>query len=155
MKEDLFILRLRRTLFLTAIIAISAPSSAQWVRKADGLRTRSEVTSVIYNSKLYTFLGFSNWELKPEPTSEVYDPAANTWKLLASIPSTVAMTHQGVVLIDNTVWLIGGRVGQNPGPLTSDIWIYNITANSWHRGPQLKDPATGNLIPWAAGGAVY
>ncbi len=92
MKEDLSIIRSRLTLFLIAISAIFTSSSAQWTKKADGLKTRSEVTSVVYNSKLYTFLGFSNWELKPEPTSEVYDPAANSWKLLASLPSNVSMT---------------------------------------------------------------
>lgn len=154
MKEILSVLRLRLTFFLMTIFAISASSSAQWIRKTDGLKTRSEVTSVVYNSKLYTFLGFSNSELQTEPTSEVYDPVANSWKLLASIPSNASMTHQGVVLIDNTVWHIGGRVGKNPGPLTSNIWIYNITANSWYKGPQLKDPTTGNSIAWAGGGAV-
>lgn len=155
MKKNLSISALRLTLFPMSVFLICAASShAQWNKKADGLRTRSEVTSVVYNSKLYTFLGFKDWELIPEPASEVYDPATNSWKLLASVPSNAAMTHQGVVLIDNTVWHIGGRVGQNPGPLTSNIWIYNITTNAWYRGPQLKDPNTGNPLPWAAGGAV-
>lgn len=154
MKKEIHTLRLQLFPFLIFLVLISASSPAQWTRKTDGLKTRSEVTSVVFDSRLYTFLGFSNWELKPETTSEVYDPAANTWKLLASIPAKASMTHQGVVLIDNTVWHIGGRVGQNPGPLTADIWIYNITANSWYKGPQLKNPATGNPLSWAAGGAV-
>jgi len=153
MNKNLFILKLQLTLF-TTIILTSISSSAQWMRKADAFKNRSEFAGVVYNSKLYAFLGFGNSALQPETSSEVYDPVTDTWTLLASMPSDVAMTHQGVVLIDNTVWLIGGRVGQNPGPLTSDIWIYNITSDSWSRGPQLTDPATGNPIRWAAGGAV-
>ena len=154
MKKHLFILSLQLTLFVSLILTFIS-SSAQWTRKADALKNRSEIAGgVVYNSKLYAFLGFRNAELQPEPSSEVYDPATDTWTLLASIPDNVSMTHQGVVLIDNTVWHIGGRVGQNPGPLTSDIWIYNITANSWSRGPQLINPATGEPLRWAAGGAV-
>jgi hypothetical protein len=64
------------------------------------------------------------------------------------------VSHQGVVLIDNTVWHIGGRVGNHPGPLTSEIWIYNISSNSWSQGPNLVDPATGKPIKWAAGGVA-
>jgi N-acetylneuraminic acid mutarotase len=130
------------------------PASAQWVRKTDALKKRSEVTSVVYNNKLYCFIGFGNSSLDVEPSSEVYDPATNTWSLLASMPSGKTVTHQGVTLVDNTVWHVGGRVGKAPGPLTSEIWIYNITTNSWSPGPQLRDPATGNLLFWGGGGAA-
>jgi N-acetylneuraminic acid mutarotase len=122
--------------------------------KSKRFSKRSEFAGVVYNSKLYAFLGLGSSALEPNVSSEVYDPATDKWSLLASIPNEAAMSHQGVVLIDNTVWHIGGRVGKHPGPLTSDIWIYNITTNSWSRGPRLTDPATGNSIRWAAGGAV-
>src|SRR4028118_70457 len=145
MKKNLFIDRLPLTLFIT-IVLTSISSSGQWVRKADAFQKRSEFAGVVYKSKLYAFLGFGSSALEPETSSEVYDPVTNKWTLLASIPDNATMTHQGVVLIDNTVWHIGGRVGKNPGPLTGNIWIYNITTNSWSRGPRLRDPVTGNPI---------
>lgn len=154
MKENRSVSKLYFGLSVAAAILIFNSSSAQWIRKADGFKTRSEVVGVVYKSKLYTFLGFSNYDLQTEPTSEVYDPATNTWKLLASIPASASMTHQGVALVDSTVWHIGGRVGQNPGPLSGNIWIYNINTNAWYRGPQIKDPATGNPLLWGGGGAV-
>ncbi|HEX8528504.1 MAG TPA: malectin domain-containing carbohydrate-binding protein [Cytophagales bacterium] len=134
------------------LVTLAAP--AQWVRKADALRPRSEVTSVVYNNKLYTFLGFGNADLQTSPSSEVYDPATNTWQLLADIPAGKSMTHQGVVRVDNTVWFIGGRVGKNPAPLTSETWIYNLVTNAWSPGPQLVDPATGTPLRWGGGGAA-
>jgi hypothetical protein len=140
-------------LFL-CILAFSSPSSAQWTSKANALKKRSEVTSVVYNGKLYTFLGFSDSLLNVESSSEVYDPAINTWTLLSSLAANKTVTHQGIVLIDNKVWHIGGRVGSNPGPLTSEIWIYNISTNSWSPGPQIKDPVTGNALLWGGGGAA-
>lgn len=151
MNKNLFMVKLA---LFAAVILTSVSSSAQWVRKADASEKRSEFAGVVYNSKLYAFLGFGSSALIPNTSSEVYDPATDKWSSLASIPDNAAMTHQGVVLVDNTVWHIGGRVGRNPGPLTSNIWIYNITTDSWSRGPQLTDPATGDPIRWAAGGAV-
>ncbi len=112
------------------IITTSTSSFGQWVRKANALKKRSEVNSVVYNGKLYAFLGFRDSALSVEPSAEVYDPVLNNWKLLNSMPSDKAVTHQGVALIDDKVWNIGGRVGRLPAPLTSEIWIYNITSNS-------------------------
>jgi len=137
------------------ITTISTSSFGQWVSKANALKKRSEVNSVVYNGKLYAFLGFRDSSLNVDPSAEVYDPALNTWKLLNSLPSNKAVTHQGVALIDDNVWHIGGRVGRHPGPLTSEIWIYDITNNSWSPGPQIKDPATGNPLLWGGGGAAF
>lgn len=155
MKKNLLILRLKIILSLSAIVFISASSFGQWIKKANSLKPRSDLSeSIIYNSKLYTFMGFNDHDRDAEPSSEVYDPATDTWTALAPIPDNAAETHQRVVLIDNTAWLIGGRVGKNPGPLTSAVWIYNITTDSWSKGPELRDPATGQPLLWAAGGAA-
>ncbi len=145
---------LPKTLLLLFTLLVTLAAPAQWVQKADALRPRSEVTSVVYNNKLYTFLGFGNADLETNASSEVYDPATNTWQPLASIPDGKSMTHQGVVQVDNTVWFIGGRVGKHPGPVTSETWIYNISTNAWSPGPSLRDPATGNLLKWGGGGAA-
>src|SRR3954471_13406470 len=100
MKKNLFILTPKITFIVACIMLSSTFSSAQWVEKALGLRNRSEVASAVYGSKVYAFLGFSNADLQPEVSSEVYDPASDTWTLLASIPYGEARTHQGVVVVD-------------------------------------------------------
>ncbi|MEO6327656.1 MAG: kelch repeat-containing protein [Ginsengibacter sp.] len=154
MKRNTHIFKLRFPLILISIL-ISSLLSAQWVRKADGLKPRSELAeTVVYNSKLYSFGGFSDSLYHVEPTSEVYNPATNTWTYLASMPLNTAMTHADVILIDNTVWHIGGRVGQNPGTMSSKVWIYNITTNTWSAGPEIRDPATGQPMVIAASGSV-
>ncbi|WP_162055241.1 malectin domain-containing carbohydrate-binding protein [Pontibacter pamirensis] len=142
------------SLLLLCLLLLSPDfAHAQWTRKQDAFKKRSEVTSVIYKEKLYTFMGFGTFP-EVESSSEVYDPVQGKWTLLASMPAGKTVTHQGVVLIDDKVWHIGGRVGTNPGPLTSEIWIYDITNNSWHSGPQLIDPANGKPLLWAGGGAA-
>jgi N-acetylneuraminic acid mutarotase len=136
-------------------LILNANVFAQWTKKADARYVRSDVPgSVVYNGKLYVFFGFYDSTLHILSNSEVYNPAQNTWTLLNPIPAGKAASHQGVLLIDNTVWHIGGRVGNHPGPLTNEIWIYNISSDSWSQGPSLVDPATGKPIKWAAGGVA-
>lgn len=67
---------------LVTTILIFSSSSAQWNRKADAFKTRLEVVGVVYKSKLYTFFGFSNFNLHTKPSLEVYDPATNTRSFL-------------------------------------------------------------------------
>ncbi|MEO7802631.1 MAG: kelch repeat-containing protein [Ginsengibacter sp.] len=153
MKDHLCKLTLRIALVLFAG-TMFYNTSAQWVRKKNAIKSRSELAqTVVYNSKIYCFMGFDS-SRNTIPSSEVYDPSTDTWKSLASIPSSASMTHQGTLLIDNTVWHIGGRLGKNPGPLTSAIWIYNISTNTWSRGPDVIDPATGKTLPIAGSGVV-
>lgn len=142
-------------LVIITLFSVCSNSSAQWIRKQDAPQYRSDLSeSIVYKSKLYTFLGFYNHERDADPTSDVYDPATDTYTSLAPIPDNAAVTHEKVVLIDSSVWLIGGRVGTNPGPLTSAVWIYDINTDTWRHGPELKDPATGDPLLWAAGGAA-
>lgn len=122
---------------------------------ADALQRRSEASSVVYGGKYYVFLGFGNSDLVPVATSEVYDPNTGSWQLLAPIAAGKAMTHQGVALLGDEVWHIGGRVGKHPGVLTSEIWIYHINSDSWSQGPSLINPATGGRLLWGGGGAAF
>ena len=142
-------------IILLGLLLLQAPTAlAQWTRKQDAHKKRSEVSSVVYDGKLYAFIGFGTSSLEVEPSSEVYDPVQDKWTLLASMPEGKTVTHQGVALIDHTVWHIGGRQGNHPAPLTSEVWIYNMKTNTWSPGPQLVNPATGNPLRWGGGGAA-
>ncbi len=94
---------LRSIVLIFCLAIISTGSFAQWVSKAPALKKRSEATSVVYNGKMYVFFGFSDKYLNIESSSEVYNTALNTWTLLSSPPSNKAVTHQGVILVDDKV----------------------------------------------------
>src|SRR5690349_14581033 len=128
-------------------------SLAQWTRKADAVKKRSECPSIMYKNKIYVFGGFGeypNFEL----VSEMYDPATNKWISRAPFPSGKKVSHQGIVLVDDKIWHIGGRSVDVNGPVTSQVIIYDITNNKWINGPQLIDPATGKALPLGGGGAA-
>jgi N-acetylneuraminic acid mutarotase len=48
-----------------------------------------------------------------------------------------ALTHTGVAVHGTTIWLVGGFVGDHPGPGTVHVWKYNSLSNSWSHGPNL------------------
>jgi len=43
--------------------------------------------------------------------------------------------------------MIGGRVGDHPGAVTSKVWKFNLATHKWSEGPQLP-------VPVAAGGGA-
>ncbi|MHA6248428.1 malectin domain-containing carbohydrate-binding protein [Pontibacter sp. CAU 1760] len=150
---DLFIAICSRVTLLLALLLCAHVVAAQWTRVAYANQDRSEVTSVVYQNRFYTFIGFGDFP-EIENSAEVYDPVLNTWKQLAPMPSGKAVTHMGVALVDDQVWFVGGRLGRHPGPLTSEVWRYDMKTDKWLPGPELKDPATGLPVRWAGGGLV-
>ena len=148
-----FRFRLTSGIVLLLLLFQNNFSYAQWSRKKDAITKRTELMNVLYKGKLYNFNGFSTWPIV-DPSAEVYDPVRNEWTMLAPMPAKDAVTHQGIVVVDDKVWHIGGRLNSTTGYLTSQVWIYDITKNRWRRGPSLRDPATGKLVRWGGGGAA-
>jgi hypothetical protein len=123
----------------------------QWTRKADEISKRAESNNVLYKNKIYMFGGFGD-NPTIEKTNEVYDIATNVWSRIASFPLGKEITHQGIALVDDNVWLIGGRSVDAYGPVSSQVIIYNITTNTWSNGPEMINPSTGKAFPIGAGG---
>ena len=115
-----------------------------WRSLAPAITPRLESRGVVAAGKLFAFGGFvGNGCCTATAHSEVYDPVTNTWKQIANLPET--LTHSGVAVDGNIVYLVGGYVGN--GPATQSVWKYNVATNTWSRGPSLP-------VPRGAGAAV-
>ena len=108
-----------------------------WKSGATSPITRAEAARAVVNNRMYVFGGYYNANIQATRRCDVYDPATNTWKRIADMP--VAITHQGMVVDGTTVWLVGGYVGDHPGPGTTQVWKYDTLKNTWSRGPSLPD----------------
>jgi N-acetylneuraminic acid mutarotase len=115
-----------------------AISTITWTSGAASPITRAEAARGVVDGKMYVFGGYYNAKIQATPRCDVYDPGTNTWKRIADMP--VAMTHQGMVTDGTTIWLIGGYVGDHPGPSSTMVWKYNTAKNTWTRGPDLPSP---------------
>ncbi len=119
-----------------------------WNAIAPSLVPRFESAAETVGGKLYVFGGFVDQDVHATPRSDVYDPRTNTWQQIADMPEP--LTHTGHVVIGNTIWFVGGFVGdegQTISPSTTHAWIYNTKSNTWSSGPDLPAPrGAGALV---------
>ena len=109
--------------------------SYQWIDPASAPLARYEAAGMVVDDKLYVFGGYINSKIQATARSDMYDPATNTWTRIADMPQP--LTHAGQAVHGTTIWLVGGFVGDNPGPGTTHVWKYNTLTNTWSRGPSL------------------
>lgn len=105
-----------------------------WTEGADSSLEKLESQSAKIDDKLYTFAGFLNGFLITAVT-EIYDTTNDSWYKGAPMPTPV--THMGISVINDDIWIIGGFIGDNPGVATDLIQIYNTTTDTWREGPRL------------------
>jgi len=117
----------------------SAPTGTtiSWQEVAPSPIKRAEALGGVVNGKLYVMGGLFSQSGKILATTraDVYDPATNIWTRIKDMPEK--LTHAGQVIVGDTIWLIGGYVGDHPGPATNHVWKYNTTTNTWSAGPTL------------------
>src|SRR5438270_878894 len=123
-----------------------------WATTTRNPLVRFEGVGGAAGNKLYQFSGFYTCCSSILATTEcdAYDPATDTWTSLASIPQ--AVTHCGQVpdmddSSNQVFWLVGGFLGDHPGPTTNQVWKYSINFDTWSAGPSLPAPrAAGALV---------
>lgn len=122
-----------------------------WKTVRPSPEARMETQGAAVGGKLYLIGGY--YETSPKYTGttrcDVYDPVANTWKQVASMPW--AVTHAGVADDGRYIYIAGGY------PLRSDGWqnfastsvyVYDTEKNVWSDGVSLPQPR-------GAGAMVY
>jgi len=137
------------TLTTFSSLAFSTASGAQtWTTLSDIKNPRFESTAVQYNDDIYVFNGFGPG-IKVESSVEKFDAGTQKWSVIGhtSAAQGTGVTHNGVIRTGNEVWIIGGRVGNHPGAVTSKVWKFNLNTEKWSAGPKLP-------VPVAAGGAA-
>jgi len=136
----------RIVLTVISLLGVTFPciSSAQWSTVSSANLARFEVATAVHDGKLVLFNGFSRG-LTINNTVEQYDPDEDEWTVLGSTEVGLgnAVTHAGNVKVNNEIWLIGGRIGNHPGAVSDQVWIYNLDTNSWREGPGLPRPFAG------------
>jgi len=147
------------------------PAANQWTKKKPMALPAHHVAFVGYRGKIYAFGGFvapktgpSGWV--PINNSWEYDPATDTWKALAPMPSKRGAGAAAVV--NGKVYVIGG-VEPAPGPkeevirLGLDAWPshavgtneeYDIATNTWRERSPMPT-ARNHLAVAAVDGKIY
>ncbi len=128
-----------------AVADVASSTPAAWPALAwrAGLPSpfaRVEAPCTVVDSKLYLFGGFTD-DLGASNQLDVYDPANNSWTRKQEMPAR--LTHLNAAKDGGTIWLAGGFKGKHPGPVTNEVWKYDIALDSWKAGPPLPEARAG------------
>ena len=135
---------------LLSTLPLAPGGPTHWTPAAPSPTPRIEGYACSYGNKLFTFGGYKSL-IHPyaiNTDASVYDPAADTWTSLGSIP--IPPTHAGMArdLDHGMLYFVGGLQGAYPGVTTTQVWSYDLANNAWSPMPPLP-------VPLAAGSAVF
>src|SRR2546422_7196977 len=86
--------------------AVGAQSKGEWGAKAPALLKRTEVAVAAVRGKVYVVGGLQQGLSFITPAVEEYDPATDTWRHRASLPS--GLHHAGIGAVNDRIYIIGG-----------------------------------------------
>ena len=112
----------------------------EWKKGAPSPFARVESPAAVIKGKLYLFGGFTD-DLQASNQIDIYDPANDAWTRAKEMPTQV--THLNPESDGNTLWFAGGFKGRHPGPVTDEVWKYDVTTDTWMPGPPLPEPRAG------------
>jgi N-acetylneuraminic acid mutarotase len=103
------------------------PKINVWTQKTDMPTPRHGHSAIVIDSKILVVGGYVDTETAMEPSAivEQYDPITNKWSKKSEMPTPRGFL--GLVLIDNYVYAIAGRVRQDKGPIEQ----YDYKKNLW------------------------
>jgi len=98
---------------------------------------RVEAGALVIDDQIWLSGGFFSASLQTTDDVHVLDPLTGVWNHVTDMPSP--LTHQGMAFdpAAREIWIVGGFVGDHPGPVTLDVWRYNVDTDVWSAGPDL------------------
>lgn len=128
------------------------PASDQWTKKKNMMQPAHHMSIVEHGGKFYVIGGFvvstqgpPSWV--PINNAWQYDPAADTWKALAAMPSRRGGGNAGVV--GEKIYVIGGATnapgesglrGGVPQQVVGTVEEYDITNDTWRARSAMPTP---------------
>ncbi len=103
-----------------------------------------EAQGATVGDELFVFGGFYSQNIEASAHVFAYSPAENTWTQRSDMPEK--LTHAGTAVDDERVFIVGGFVGNHPGPSTNSVWIYNTADDTWQPGPPLPEKRGGGAL---------
>ena len=137
------------------------PASDKWTKKKPMALASHHVAFTELNGKLYAFGGFvlpqsgpPSWV--PIDNAWEYDPATDTWKALAPMPT--ARNHAAIGVVNDKIYVIGGRVGAafiGVASNTDVVEEYDPATDSWG-AVRARMPTARSAGAWGThGGRIY
>src|SRR5439155_503198 len=152
-----------RIAFLLGVVCCSSAfAQGRWVKLAPFPEPAEELLGASANGKLYVFCGLApGWKpigmVYEYDPGEGYDPATNSWRPRAALPTP--RNHATAGVVNAKVYVIGGRVG---GAFVSSgssnvgvVEEYDPAADLWGAPKARMPSARSAMASGVLGGRIY
>jgi hypothetical protein len=113
---------------MTTITEIFDPLSNRWTRAADLNYPRYFFGMILLkDGRVLAIGGASRWDNGWDLTTfvqeiELYDPAADTWTVIANLPQPTA-NATNILLPNGKIWVAGGNYGESGNIFPAETWL--------------------------------
>jgi N-acetylneuraminic acid mutarotase len=144
------------------------PARDTWKALAPMPTKRGSPVAATVNGKIYVIGGASTHPGSPEPavlptrphrsvgTVEEYDPATNVWRARSPMPT--ARNHAAIGVVNDKIYVIGGRVGAafvSVSSPTDVVEEYDPATDQWG-AVKARMPTPRSAVAWGVhGGRIY
>jgi N-acetylneuraminic acid mutarotase len=144
------------------------PGANTWTRKKPMPLPSDHIAFTTLNDKIYGFGGFNAPESGPPALDPIdnaweYDPAADTWKALAPLPSKRGAASAAV--LNGRIYVTGGATNQSgvkdngidparPHAVVATVDVYDPATDTWSSAHPLLLPRNQHASA-ATGGKIY
>ncbi|VFR22933.1 ring canal kelch-like protein [plant metagenome] len=133
--------------------ALAQASAPQWTTAAAASLARQELYPTVLNSRIYVAGGLLNPNTGYSAHFESYDPAADRWTRLATLPA--ARHHIALATAGGLIYGVGGFSGGFPNwRAEASTYVYEPDADRWTDGVPLPYPSAEGVCA-AIGSRVY
>ena len=125
-----------------------------WIAKAPAPTKRTEVAAAALRGRIYVVGGFTRGLSMISAATEEYDPATDSWRQRASLPS--GLHHAGIGVVNDRLYVIGGYAHSllTLWEPTAGVYEYNPAADQWTRRKPMPT-ARGALAVAVHNGKVH
>lgn len=125
-------------------------TSFAWNEKASMPFARGAAVAVEHNGKIFV-IGGVNSANRVLSVNQMYDPIANTWTTLSSMPTP--REHLAGAAMDSLIYVVGGRDFSRGGN-TNKLEAYSSATDKWYTLSNMPT-ARGGLAAAALNGKLY
>ncbi|NOY60162.1 MAG: T9SS type A sorting domain-containing protein [Calditrichaeota bacterium] len=131
-------------------VEIYDPQNDVWLSNGPSLRqARDNATAQVVANRIYVFGGRKMHTVYDDV--EMLDPQSGQWQVVSKMPS--ALFGMASVVVDSTIWLIGGSFSNNS--FSDRVYIYNPSKNEWSTLAANLNIARGSPMAAAFRDTVY
>ena len=130
-----------------ATLGAGTPASGRerWQTRASMALERQELYPESWNGRVYVAGGLLNPNTGASAHFDAYDPAADRWVQLATLPD--ARHHIGLAAAGGRIYGVGGFSGGFPRwQAQADTYVYSPAEDTWSAGPALPAPRAEFVI---------